>query len=165
MEGGIRTPCLIRWPGRIPAGQVSDEIVHEVDIFPTIAAAVGADIVPADRAIDGVDQLPFLEGRQTSSNRQSVIFRTQNGEVHAVKWRDWKFWYQFRPERGDPDPDSRMRLFHLRTDPREETDVKAFNPWVKSVADSIVAAFEATTERYPHVPPRAPDPYTPPRGR
>ncbi|HXV61732.1 MAG TPA: sulfatase-like hydrolase/transferase, partial [Vicinamibacteria bacterium] len=42
MEGGIRTPCVIRWPGRIPPGRVSNEIVHEVDLFPTIAAAVGA---------------------------------------------------------------------------------------------------------------------------
>ena len=64
MEGGIRTPCIIRWPGRIPAGRVSNEIVHEIDIFPTLAAAVGADIVPKDRAIDGVNQLPFLEGKQ-----------------------------------------------------------------------------------------------------
>ena len=63
MEGGIRTPCLIRWPGRIPAGQVSNEIVHEIDFFPTLAAAAGApEIVPTDRAIDGVNQLPFLEG-------------------------------------------------------------------------------------------------------
>lgn len=165
MEGGIRTPCMIRWPARIPAGQVSDEIVHEVDLFPTLAAAVGADIVPTDRAIDGVNQLPFLEGHQPHSNRESVIFRTQNGEVHAVKWRDWKFWYQFRIEPGDPNPDARMRLFHLRTDPREETDVLSFNPWLKSVADSIVAAFEATTARYPHVPPGAADPFMPGRGQ
>ena len=47
LEGGIRTPCVIRWPGRIPAGQVSNEIVHAVDFFPTLAAAVGApEIVP-----------------------------------------------------------------------------------------------------------------------
>lgn len=63
MEGGIRTPCLVRWPGRIPAGRVTNELVHEIDFFPTIAAAVGADIVPHDRAIDGVNQLPFFEGR------------------------------------------------------------------------------------------------------
>ena len=47
MEGGIRTPCVIRWPGRIPAGRVSNEIVHQVDFFPTLAAAVGApEVVP-----------------------------------------------------------------------------------------------------------------------
>jgi arylsulfatase len=166
MEGGIRTPCVIRWPGRIPAGQVSNEIVHQVDFFPTLAAAVGADIVPADRAIDGVNQLPFLEGRQPHSNRQSVLYFAQNNQVQAVKWQDWKFWYRFPPEPGDPEPDSRMRLFNLRSDPKEETDIKEFEPWVKAVADSIVAAFDATTAAYPHVPPGAPDPYSPPsRGR
>ena len=76
MEGGIRTPCLVRWPGRIPAGRVSNEIVHEIDLFPTIAAAVGADIVPKDRAIDGVNQLPFFEGKQAKSNRDTVIYFT-----------------------------------------------------------------------------------------
>jgi len=161
-EGGIRTPCMIRWPGRIPAGRVSNEIVHQVDFLPTIAAAVGADIVPKDRPIDGVNQLPFLEGRQPHSNRESVICMTQNGQVQAVKWRDWKFWYAYRPEPGDPDPESRMRLFHLRTDPKEETDVKEFNPWVKSVTDSILAEFNASAERFPHVPPGAEDPYSPP---
>ena len=78
MEGGIRTPCIIRWPGRIPAGRVSNEIVHQIDLFPTLAAAVGADIVPKDRAIDGVNQLPFLEGKQAKSNRDSVLFFTNN---------------------------------------------------------------------------------------
>ena len=78
MEGGIRVPCIVRWPGHIPAGQVSNEIVHEMDFFPTIAAAVGADIVPHDRAIDGVNQLPFLEGKQAHSNRESVLFFTAN---------------------------------------------------------------------------------------
>jgi arylsulfatase A-like enzyme len=164
MEGGIRTPCVIRWPGRIPAGQVSNEIVHQVDFFPTLAAAVGA-VVPADRAIDGVNQLPFLEGRQPHSNRESVIYRGQNGQVQAVKWRDWKFWYTFRAEPGDPAPDDVMRLFNLRTDPKEETDIKDQHPWIVSVMDSLVAEFDATTARYPHVPPGAPDPYTPPPGR
>ena len=96
MEGGIRTPCIIRWPGRIPAGRVSNEIVHEIDLFPTIAAAVGADIVPNDRAIDGVNQLPFLEGKQATSNRESVLLYA-NAQLRAVKWHDWKLHYVYRP--------------------------------------------------------------------
>ena len=162
MEGGIRTPCIIRWPGRIPAGRVSNEIVHQVDIFPTIAAAVGADIVPKDRAIDGVNQLPFLEGKQAKSNRDSVIFYT-NTTVRAVKWRDWKFHYAFQPEPGAAAVAPLMRLFNLLSDPREESDIKDANPWAQSVMDKIVADFVATTEKYPHVPPNAPDPYVPPK--
>lgn len=164
LEGGIRTPCVIRWPARIPAGQVSNEIVHEVDIFPTLAAAVGApEIVPNDRAIDGVNQLPFLEGTQSHSNRDSVIYWTWQGTLEAVKWRDWKFWYRFRPSSVDPNPPATMRLFHLRSDPREETDIKDFNPWVMSVMDRIVAEFEASTEIYPNVARGTRDPYLPPQ--
>jgi arylsulfatase A-like enzyme len=166
MEGGIRTPCVIRWPGRIPAGRVSDEVVHEIDFFPTLAAAVGApEIVPTDRPIDGVNQLPFLEGRQTHSNRECVIYMAQGGRLDAVKWRDWKFWYRYRPAAGDPNPGETLRLFHLRSDPKEETDVKDFNPWVMSVMDRIVAEYEASKEVYPNVPMGAKDPYTPERGK
>ena len=55
-----------------------------------------------------------------------------------------------------------MRLFNLLSDPKEETDIKDGNPWAQSVMDKIVADFMATTERYPNVPPNAPDPYVPP---
>jgi len=162
MEGGIRTPCIIRWPGRIPAGQVSNEIVHEIDLFPTLAAAVGGDIVPKDRAIDGVNQLPFLEGKQSRSNRDHVIFFT-NAQLRAVKWRDWKLHYVYTPEAGGPAVPPLMRLFNLLSDPKEETDTKDANPWVPSVIDKIVTEFMASTEKYPHVPVNARDPYAPAR--
>ena len=162
MEGGIRTPCIIRWPGRIPAGRVSNEIVHQVDLLPTLAAAIGADIVPKDRAIDGVNQLPFLEGKQPNSNRDSVLLFA-NHQLRAVKWRDWKLHYAYLPEAGAPPVPPLMRLFNLLSDPKEETDIKDANPWAHGVMDRIVAAFMATTERYPNVPPDSPDPYLPPK--
>jgi arylsulfatase len=165
MEGGVRTPCIVRWPGRIPAGRSSNALVHAVDILPTLAAAVGRDIVPKDRAIDGVNQLPLFEGKQPTSNRDSVIMHAGSQttpEVRAVKWHDWKLHYVYQPEPGAGAGRPTMRLFHLLTDPREESDVKDANPWVKSVMDKIVADFQATTERYPHVPANAPDPYVPP---
>jgi arylsulfatase A-like enzyme len=161
MEGGIRTPCMIRWPGRIRAGQVSNEIVHQMDIFPTLAAAVGADMVPTDRAFDGVNQLPFLEGKQSKSNRDSVIFYA-GAQLRAVKWRDWKFHYLFQPEPRVSVPPL-LRLFNLRSDPKEESDIKDANPWAQSAMDKVVADFLATTERYPHVPENAQDPYVPPK--
>ncbi|MGE0441925.1 MAG: sulfatase-like hydrolase/transferase [Gemmatimonadales bacterium] len=161
MEGGIRTPCVIRWPARIPRGQVTNAVVHELDFFPTIAAAIGApEIVPSDRAIDGVNQLPLFEGRGPSA-RESVLFFTGNS-VRAVKWRDWKFHYAFQPEPRVSEPPL-MRLFNLRSDPREETDVKDVNPWAPGLFDKLVAEFVESTKRYPNVPPNATDPYTPPR--
>ena len=163
MEGGIRTPFVMRWPGRIKAGQVSGEVVHEVDLLPTIAAAVGApDMVPRDRAIDGRNQLPFFEGTQARSARESVLFLAREGQIMAVKWHDWKLWYRFRTEMPDPDPDNLVRLFDLRVDPREETDVKDFYPWVVSVMDRVAADFEASLRQYPSVPGGVDDPYAPP---
>jgi arylsulfatase len=63
LEGSLRVPCLLRWPGRIPAGAVSNEIVHVTDLYATLARVAGAAL-PADRPIDGVDQLDFLQGHQ-----------------------------------------------------------------------------------------------------
>ncbi|MEX1184791.1 MAG: hypothetical protein WEF86_16415, partial [Gemmatimonadota bacterium] len=80
------------------------------------------------------------------------------------KWKDWKFHYAFRPE-SPVTEGSAMRLFNLRSDPKEESDVKDANPWAKSVMDMIVADYMATTEVYPNIPQGAPDPYTPPGRR
>ena len=82
-EGSLRVPFIIRWPAGIPAGSVSNEIVHEMDLFPTLARIVEGD-VPGDRVIDGVDQLDFLTGRQVASNREHVIVYV-GSEVYGVK--------------------------------------------------------------------------------
>lgn len=164
MEGGVRTPCVIRWPGHIRSGQVSNEVIHEVDLFATIAAAAGVPYYPTDRKIDGVDQLAFFEGRQKKSNRESAIFLNRNGNVMAVKWHDWKLWYHFRTEMPDPDPDNLVRLFDLRVDPQEEIDVKDYYPWVIGIMDSIVSEYELSLVRFPRVAAQAnaADPYAPP---
>jgi hypothetical protein len=80
----------------------------------------------------------------------------------AVKWRDWKLWYSYRTEVPDANPENLLRLFDLRVDPQEETDVADFYPWVISVMDSIVADYEASLETYPRVPAGIDDPYVPP---
>jgi len=89
-EGGMRTPAMIRWPGNIPAGKVSDEIVADLDWYPTIANLIGEqERVPTDRPIDGIDQKDFLLGKQKKSNREFAV--TYVGDkVFAVKWRDMK---------------------------------------------------------------------------
>jgi arylsulfatase len=158
MEGGVRTPCVIRWPGRIPRGQVSNEIVHEMDLFVTFAAAAGVE-VPRDRPIDGVDQLAFLEGKQAHSSRESALYFTGR-QIRAVKWKDWKFHYAYQPEPRVTMPPL-MRLFNLRSDPREESDIKDVNPWALAHFDGIVAAFKESVERFPNVPQGARDPWTP----
>jgi len=159
MEGGIRTPCIIRWSGHIPRGQKLNGLVHEVDVFPTIAAAVGADLAPKDRPFDGANQLPYLEKRQPGSARESALFFTGE-QLRAVKWNDWKFHYAFQPEPREAEAPL-MRLFNLRSDPREETDIKDVNPWAIGLFEKIVGGFDESVRRFPNVPVGAKDPYVP----
>jgi arylsulfatase len=79
-------PFLIRWPGNIPAGKVSNEIVHMVDMLPTFSRVAGYQ-VPSDRIIDWIDQWDFFLGKQRESNREG--FSVYNGdELFANKWRN-----------------------------------------------------------------------------
>ena len=71
MEGSLRTPAIVRYPGKVPSGQVSNEIVHITDMFTTLLRWVGLD-VPNDRVIDGVDQRAFLEGTQNNSKSRRL---------------------------------------------------------------------------------------------
>jgi arylsulfatase A-like enzyme len=74
----------MRWPGRIEAGRVSNEIVHVMDLFPTLATIAGGK-VPDDREIDGIDMSDFLHGATDKTGRDGVIVYMGN-EVFGVKW-------------------------------------------------------------------------------
>lgn len=88
LEGSLRTSFLMRWPGKIPAGRESNEIVHITDLLPTFSSLAGYE-VPKDRMIDGIDQVDFLLGKQVKSNREG--FPIYNGDdLFAYKWRDYK---------------------------------------------------------------------------
>ena len=88
MEGGQRVPAMVRWPGRILAGQVSDQMVSALDILPTIAAACGASL-PTDRKYDGFNLVPLLTGEAESSPRQEFVY--YNGlTLEAVRRGPWK---------------------------------------------------------------------------
>jgi len=67
-EGNLRTPCIVRWPKHVPAGRVSNDIMHVTDWFTTLLRAAGSS-APADRVIDGIDQLDWLTGRSEVSQR------------------------------------------------------------------------------------------------
>jgi arylsulfatase len=161
MEGSLRVPFMMRWPGKIPAGGVTDEIVHIADLYPTLLGLVGAD-VPTDRPIDGVDQLDFFLGRQEKSNREGFVFYIKN-EMRAAKWRHWKVHFIWEPEVND----GAIKLeapyiFNLIQDPKEETNVALEANWVRTVVFKMVRDFQESLKTFPPVPPGAPDPYMPP---
>lgn len=152
MEGSLRVPCMLRWPGRIAPGQVSNEIVHVTDLFATIAA-VGGAALPTDRPIDGIDQSAFFFGAQSKSRREGFPFYIK-GDLRAVKWRDWKLHFYWEPEvnEGKGKLESPY-LFNLTRDPKEETDVCIHNTWVLGPILKLVREFQLSCLRFPNTPP------------
>lgn len=87
-EGSMRVPAMVRWPGKVPAGVVTDQIFAAVDWLPTLAALAGAsDRVPKDRPIDGKDASAFLQGKSPTTVRDSCMFFGTDGELMSVKWQ------------------------------------------------------------------------------
>jgi arylsulfatase A-like enzyme len=155
LEGGIRVPFMISWPGKVPAGRVSNEIVHGVDLFPTLAKIAGAK-VPSDRAIDGVDQSDFFLGKSEKSNREGFPIWVDD-RLQAVKLRNWKLHLYTMT-----DPPVKLgvpNLYNLYTDPREEKPV--VDTWVAHPMFKIIGEFEQSLTRYPLIPMGTPDPYDP----
>ena len=162
-EGGIRVPFLIRWPGHVPAGRVSDEIVHAVDLFPTIAAMTGAR-VPTDRPIDGVDQSPLFLGSSEKSAREGILVFCAD-RLQAVKWHQFKVHFYLQETMVSPPQKLPVPLLvNLYVNPREDVDKPALDTWVVGPVLKMVGDFEASTKKYPLIPMGTPDPYRPPPG-
>ncbi|TPQ37850.1 arylsulfatase [Cupriavidus pinatubonensis] len=160
-EGGIRVPFMIRWPGKIPAGRVSNEIVHGIDVFPTIAHATGTH-VPDDRPIDGVDQTAFLEGKTDKSAREGILIWVDN-RLQAAKWHNFKahFYQQDNMEA----PAAKLPIpyfFDLYTNPREDEQKRMYSSWAIGPMMKMIGDFQASTKKYPLIPMGTPDPYVPP---
>jgi arylsulfatase len=163
MEGSLRVPFVIRWPGQVPAGRVSNEIVHEVDTFTTFAAIAGAG-VPTDRPIDGVDQTVFLFGGSEQSGRDGFPVLVAD-RLEAVKWENWKivFYDEQRDWWTPPLKLGTPKAFDLITDPKEEYPQTALrNTWNAGPALRIVTEFEQSLKTHPPVAPGTPDPFQPP---
>jgi arylsulfatase A-like enzyme len=143
-EGAFRVPAMIRWPGRIKSGEVSNEIVSGLDWFPTLLAAAGdADIKdrllngwqPAGNAttfrnhLDGYNQLDHLTGKSAKSARSEFYYFNDDGDLVAIRYDDWKVVFHEQRKPGGlevwAEPFTKLRvpkLFNLRMDPFERAD-------------------------------------------
>jgi arylsulfatase len=159
MEGSLRVPCIIRWPERIKPEQVSDEMVHISDFYTTLTNLIGQE-VPSDRAIDGVDQAPVLLDGSGTSAREGFPFYIK-GELHAVKWRDWKMHLHWHPEvnEGKGKLESPY-LFNVKTDMKEEYDIFVTNTWVAGPIMRLIQDYERSMQEFPNVSPGANGPPT-----
>ncbi|OGJ85933.1 MAG: arylsulfatase [Candidatus Raymondbacteria bacterium RifOxyC12_full_50_8] len=139
-EGGARVPCIMRWPGRIPAGTTCNKIASTIDLLPTIAAIVNTSL--PEKPIDGVNMLPLMEGKKNAHPRDSFYFY-YDGELHAVRQGAWKLHvpHSYRSYRGvEPGKDgypgsyatgtTGLALYDLEKDIGETTNIAAEHPGV-----------------------------------
>ena len=149
MEGSLRVPFIIRWPGRVPEGIVSNEMVHVTDIFTTILSIAGAE-KPADRPIDGIDQTNFFKNPQlVKSAREGFLFYIKE-ELRAIKWKHWKLHLVWEPKVNDSSGKLESPyLFNLLRDPKEETDILPYNTWVRQPMLKLKAEFDRSLRHDP----------------
>jgi arylsulfatase len=168
MEGSLRTPFIIRWPGKIKPESVSNEIVHITDLLPTLAGVAGYK-VPSDRIIDGVDQMAFFQGKTDTAPREG--FPAYNGDaMQAYKWRNYKVRFIKQDSMFDaPVTLNVPEVYNLKRDPKElfgysggmgETGTENLT-WVLPVVIKRILAFNQTLQAEAPVPFPAPEPYTP----
>jgi arylsulfatase len=176
-EGAFRVPELVRWPGKIPAGVVSNEIIQHHDWLPTFLAMAGdRDIVEklkkghkaGDKTyrvhIDGYNLLPYLTGKEKKSPRPGLIYFDDDGNLVAMRFNNWKMVFMEQRCEGTLqiwlEPFTALRcpkLYNLRTDPYERADITSntYFDWYLSKAYLIMAAqamvgqFVETFKDYP----------------
>jgi arylsulfatase A-like enzyme len=114
-EGGQRVPCIMRWPGKIPAGQTCSELTLSMDFYPTLAAIGGAE-VPTDRIIDGKDIRPLIHGEEGATTPHDSFFYYKRNAIEAVRSGHWKLHIRKNDEEiGE--------LYNLETDIGETSNV------------------------------------------
>ena len=175
-EGGYRVPMMIRWPAKIQAGQVSNEIISQLDWLPTLLAAAGDNNVKAklkqgmrvgDRTykvhLDGYNFLPYFSGTADKGPRNEFIYASDTGDIVAIRNGDWKIVFMEQRAHGLAvwqEPYVKLRwskLFNLRMDPfeRMDHDSELYGKWMAELNFLMLPAvvkvkeFGATFKEFP----------------
>ena len=176
-EGAYRVPAMVRWPGKIKAGSISNDIMSHMDWMPTLLAAVGepdikeklkkgykADGTKYKVHLDGYNFLPYLTGKEQKSPREEFFYFSDDGDLQALRYDNWKvvFAQQRAPGTmlvwGEPLVHTRIPwLFNLRTDPYERAATTSNTYWdwwmdhafLLVPAQSYVSKFLGTFKEFP----------------
>jgi len=177
-EGGWRVPSLVRWPGKIEAGSVTNEIVHHMDWLPTLLAAAGRPNIKEELKeggvqaigreykvhLDGYNILPLLTGETDKSPRREIFYFSDDGDLTALRYGDWKLIFmeqkEYKTLRAWIEPFTPLRIpliFNLRRDPYERSyqTSNTYYDWLIErayflvPAQQYVANFLATFKEFP----------------
>jgi arylsulfatase len=162
-EGAFRVPAMIRWPGQIKPGSVSNEVVSAQDWLPTFLAVAGEPEIKEKLLrgheaagktfkvhLDGYDQLPYLTGQTASSPRKGFYYFDDDGDLVAARYENWKFVFLEQRAPGTlrvwAEPFTKLRLpkfFDLRADPYERADVTS-NTYYDWMIDHVFILYPMT---------------------
>jgi arylsulfatase A-like enzyme len=176
-EGAFRVPGMVRWPGKIKAGSVSNQMISHMDWLPTILSAAGEPDITEKLLVgheavgktfkvhlDGYNQLPFLTGETDKSPRIEFFYFSDDGDLLAMRYDNWKIVFGEQRLAGTmqlwAEPFVKLRvpkMFNLRTDPLERADITSNTYWdwlathayLLVPAQKIVGDFLATFRGYP----------------
>ena len=176
-EGGWRVPSMVRWPGHIKPGTVSNEIMHHMDWMPTFAAAAGNENLKKEllagkevngktfkNHLDGYYFLPYLTGKAESGPRKEIFYFSDDGDMSALRYQDWKIIFleqraeaTFQAWREPFVPLRAPLIVNLRRDPYERGMVTSntYDDWwldrafLLVPAQAFVANFLKTFVEYP----------------
>ena len=177
-EGGWRVPAMVRWPGKIEAGSVSNEIIHNMDWLPTFLAAAGEPDIKERlkkggvKAIgrtykvhlDGYNFLPYLTGKTKESPREEIFYFSDDGDLTALRYEDWKLIFMEQKTMGtfrvwmEPFTPLRLPLIeNLRRDPYERATITSntYHDWqldrvfLMVPAQTYVGRFLETFKEFP----------------
>jgi arylsulfatase A-like enzyme len=176
-EGAYRVPAMVRWPGKIKAGSISNEMVSHMDWLPTFLAAAGephiADKLKAGHTagpktfkvlLDGFNLLPHLTGQEAKGPRVSFFYFSDDGDLTGLRYDNWKVVFMEQRMTGTcaiwAEPFVALRIpkiFNLRTDPFERADITSNTYWDWIIdhafllipAQKVVGDFLATFKEFP----------------
>ena len=154
MEGGMREPCVMRWPGKVPAGTICDEVCSTIDLLPTLARLAGTH-EPTDRIIDGKDIADLMFGKLgAGSPHTEGFFYYFMSQLQAIRLGKWKLRLPLDPEiagfTGQPKEKTEPRLFDLEADIGEKNNVASEHPDVVAKLTALVEKARNDIGDYKH---------------
>ena len=145
MEGGMREPCIMRWPGRIPAGQTCNQLTCTMDLLPTFAKLAGTK-PPGDRVIDGKNIWPLMSGKKGAKTPHEAFYYYQIDQLQAVRSGRWKLHLSLELKKrnwGKGIPDAPLQLYDLDADIAEKNNIADKHP---DVVKRLLALAEQARE-------------------
>lgn len=155
-EGSHRVPAIMRCPGRIRAGVVTNQMLAAVDWLPTLASLAGAsNLVSKDRPLDGIDASAFMLGKSEQTGRDSYMFFGTDAQLMSIKWKHYKMVFRYSEGLESPIVTPQFPFFYdLISDPHEDFNLLSCDMtigWLLAPAFRAIGEYQQSVKKYPNI--------------